>query len=158
MNPTTQPSVENTLLTFSVNSIQEILDRGGDYDWPVDQERTKKCQYLVCCSSQGSNRGDGFLVGKISGIQFTYVDKNGKNRYLISISEYSSIASPRLWPGHRNPIHYTSLEDLNIDLASLKFEKVSKPVSESLTIAQAKSGLAKQYGVSEDSIEITIKG
>ena len=158
MNTTPQTPIENTLQTFTGNSIQDILDRGGDYDWPVDQERIKKCQYLVCCSSQGANRGDGFLVGKISGIQFTYVDKNGRNRYLISISEYASIASPKLWPGHHNPIHYNSLENLNINLASLKFEKVSKSVSASFTIAQAKVGLAKHYGVIEDSIEITIRG
>ena len=55
-------------------------------------------------------------------------------------------------------MRYTSLEDLGIDLNSLKFEKISKPESVSFTIAQAKAGLAKNYGISEDNIEIVIKG
>jgi hypothetical protein len=151
--------MKTALQTFTENSLEDILDRGGDYDWVLDQDRAKKCQYLVCCSSQGANRGSSFLVGKISGAEFTYASEDGKNkRYLVSISEYASINIPDSWPGNQNPIRYTSLEELNIDLASLKFEKVSKPISSSFTITQAKAGLAKHYGVSEDSIEITIKG
>ena len=151
--------MNTALQTFTENSLEDILDRGGDYDWVLDQDRAKKCQYLVCCSSQGASRGSSFLVGKISGAEFTYASENGKNkRYLVSISEYASINIPDSWPGNQNPVRYTSLEDLGIDPARLSFERVSKPVSTSFTIAQAKAGLAKHYGVSEDSIEITIKG
>ena len=150
--------MNTAIQTFTENSLEDILDRGGDYDWVLDQDRAKKCQYLVCCSSQGANRKSSFLVGKISGAEFTYAGENGQNRYLVAISEYALINIPNSWPGNQNPVRYTSLEELNIDLASLKFQKISKSVSASFTIAQAKTGLAKHYGVSEDSIEITIKG
>ena len=150
--------MNTALQTFTENSLEDILDRGGDYDWVLDQERAKKCQYLVCCSSQGANRKSSFLVGKISGAEFTYAGENGQNRYLVAISEYALINIPDSWPGNQNPVRYTSLEDLGIDPARLIFEKVSKPVSASFTMAQAKAGLAKHYGVSENNIEITIKG
>lgn len=151
--------MNTALQTFTENSLDNILNRGGDYDWVLDQDRAKKCQYLVCCSSQGANRGSSFLVGKISGAEFTYAAEDGKNkRYLVSISEYALVNIPNSWPGNQNPIRYTSLEELGIDPTILKFEKVLKPVLSSLTIAQAKAGLAKHYEVSEDSIEIIIKG
>ena len=150
--------MNTALQTFTENSLEDILDHGGDYDWVLDQDRAKKCQYLVCCSSQGANRKSSFLVGKISGVDFTYTRESSKNSYLVRISEYAEISIPDSWPGNQNPVRYTSLEELNIDLASLKFQKISKSVSASFTIAQAKTGLAKHYGVSEDSIEITIKG
>ena len=150
--------MNTALQTFTENSLEDILDRGGDYDWVLDQDRAKKCQYLVCCSSQGANRKSSFLVGKISGSEFTYAGENGQNRYLVAISEYALINIPDSWPGNQNPVRYTSLEDLGIDPARLIFEKVSKPVSASFTMAQAKAGLAKHYGVSENNIEITIKG
>ena len=150
--------MNTALQTFTENSLEDILDRGGDYDWVLDQDRAKKCQYLVCCSSQGANRKSSFLVGKISGAEFTYAGENGQNRYLVAISEYALINIPNSWPGNQNPVRYTSLEDLGINPARLIFEKVSKPVSASFTMAQAKAGLAKHYGVSESNIEITIKG
>ena len=150
--------MNTAIQTFTENSLEDILDHGGDYDWVLDQDRAKKCQYLVCCSSQGANRKSSFLVGKISGVDFTYTRESSKNSYLVRISEYAEINIPDSWPGNQNPVRYTSLEELNIDLASLKFQKISKSASASFTIAQAKTGLAKHYGVSEDSIEITIKG
>lgn len=150
--------MNTALQTYTANSLEEILDRGGDYDWVLDQDRARKCQYLVCCSSQGVNHKSSFLVGKISGVDFTYTRESSKDSYLIRISEYAEINIPDSWPGNRNPVRYTSLEDLGIDPSRLIFEKVSKPVSNSFTMAQAKAGLAKHYGVSEGNIEITIKG
>jgi len=86
------------------------------------------------------------------------VDEKGKNRFIIQISEVAVIDIPDLWPGNQNPVRYTSLEELDITLSALKFEKVSAKRSHSLTIAQAKAGLAENYGVSQDNIEIIIKG
>ncbi len=150
--------MNSALQTFTGNSLDDIRNRGGDYDWALDPDRAKKCKYLICTSSQGANRKSSFLVGKISGAEFTYAGENGRKRYLIQISEYASIDIPNSWSGQQNPVRYTSLEELGIDLNSLKFEKILKPESTSFTIAQAKAGLAKNYGISEDNIEIMIKG
>ena len=150
--------MNSALQTFTKNSLDDIRNRGGDYDWVLDQNRAKKCKYIVCCSSQGANRKSSFLVGKISGTEYTYTDEKDNDRYLVNISEYALIDIPDSWPGNQNPVRYTSLEDLGIDINSLKFEKILKTESTSFTIAQAKAGLAKNYGISEDNIEIIIKG
>ena len=151
--------MNQAIQTFTKNSFEDIVSQAGDYSWPVNQNRAKNYKFLVCCSSStGANRGSGFLIGKISGIESHMVDKKGKIRYIIQTSEVAVIDIPHLWPGNRNPIRYTSLEELSINLSDLKFEKVSATRSHSLTIAQAKSELAENYGVSQDNIEIIIKG
>ncbi len=144
--------------TFTHNSFDAIVDRGADYRWVIDQNKAKTYEYLVCCSSVGANRGSGFLVGKISGVEFDQVGDKGNKRYAICISEVASVDIPDLWPGNQNPVRYTTLEELGIDPSKLSFQKVSTTQSNTLTIAQAKAGLAKNYGVSEDNIEILIKG
>jgi hypothetical protein len=151
--------MNKAIQTFTGNSFEDIVSKGGDSAWHVDSNRAKNYKYLVCCSSGGANGGSGFLVGKINRIKFHSVDEKGKNRYTICISEAAAIDVPGLWPGHRNPIFYTSLENLGIDVSALEFHKVSVDTSpQSLTIAQAKAGLAQHYGVSQDNIEILIKG
>jgi len=150
--------MNQAIQTFTQNSFEDIVSQAGDYSWSLDQNRAKNYKFLVCCSSVGANRGSGFLVGKISGVEFHIFDEKGKNRFIIQISEVAVIDIPDLWPGNQNPVRYTSLEDLGIDLSDLKFEKVSATRSHSLTIAQAKAGLAENYGISQDNIEIIIKG
>jgi hypothetical protein len=152
--------MNEAIQTFTANSFETIVNHGGDYAWVLNQNRAKNYKYLVCCSSVGANRGSGFLVGKINGVEFHHLGEKGKARYTLCISEVAVIDVPNLWPGHHNPVRYTSLEELGIDLSALKFRKVSATPSQSqsLTIAQAKAGLAQHYGVSQDSIEIIIKG
>ena len=94
------------------------------------------------------------MVGKISSIEPS-PDRDKKK--IICISEFAVIDLPNQWHG-RNPVRYTTLEDLGIDPSKLSFQKVIVTKSNSLTIAQAKAGLSEHYGVSPDNIEITIKG
>lgn len=149
----------NAIQTFTRHSFESIESRGGDHAWVLDQNRAKTYEYLVCCSSVGANRGSGFLIGKISGVEVDHVDPAGKTRYVICVSEVASIDIPGLWTGQQNPVRYTSLEELGIDISKLAFRKVGIIQSNSsLTIAQAKAGLAKTFGVSENNIEIVIKG
>ena len=162
--------INTAIQTFTHHAFAEIVNKGGDYEWVLNQKRAETYRYLVCCSSVGVNRGSGFLVGKINGIEFFRVDEKGNNRYQICVSEVAAIDIPNLWSGQQNPVKYTSLEELGIDLSRLNFEDVaeikstfnSHQISETecipLTIQQAKAGLAKKYGVSEDNIEILIKG
>ena len=98
--------------------------------------------------------------------------KDGKKRWLVSISEYSRIGVPDAWDHGRNPVRYTSLNQLGIDPAKLKFQPmpqgVTAPASAGtsaagaaavmLTIAEAKKALAITSGVKPDAVEITIRG
>jgi hypothetical protein len=147
--------MNTAIQTFTENDLETILARGGDFDWSLNQDRAKSCKFLVCTSSTGANRGSSFIVGKISGIE---PSPDRENKHVIRISEFAVIDLQDQWPGNRNPVRYTTLEDLGIDLAQLSFQKIIITKSNSLTIAQAKVGLSAQYGVSPSNIEIIIKG
>ena len=147
--------MNTAIQTFTENDLDTILARGGDFDWSLNQDRAKNCRFLVCTSSTGVNRGSSFIVGKISSIEHS---PDRENKHVIRISEFAVIDLPDQWPGNRNPVRYTTLEDLGIDPSKLSFQKVIVTKSNSLTIAQAKAGLSEHYGVSPDNIEITIKG
>ena len=155
---------ENSAIqTYTSNSFEEIVRQGGDFDWYLNVNRAKNCQYLVCCSSVGSNRGCNFLVGKINGVELSKLDDKGKNRYVIRISEAAAINVSDRWGGYQNPVHYTNLIDMGIDLSAVKWQKVATPEQSlpnvlDLTIAQAKAGLAQHYGVLASNVEIIIKG
>lgn len=155
-------NMENTITTFTRNQLQEIKAKGCDYSWVLSKDRARACKYLVCCHSEGARQRNAFLAALISGIRFDHVDDSGNKRWAIEISEYASIDIPNVWKkGSRNPVHYTSLDELGIDPSTLKFEKLpleSGNDINSLTIEQARQGLAKSFAVSPEQIEITIKG
>ena len=90
---------------------------------------------------------------------------------MIQISEYALVDYPEKWGEWRNPVKYTTLEELGIDPKQLKFKPMpvaTKPPrapagpdrskTGGLTIAEAKAGLALQFGVPPEAIEIVIKG
>ncbi len=166
---------------------ERIKREGGSQSWILNPSRARQCVYLVCTQNQHhpdrgfsdatEPHGTGFLVGRISKLTRvidppTVEGEPGQERWLIEISEFAAINIPDLWGGWRNPIHYTSLEELGIAPESLHFEKlrdeerdepgapesVSESLTRALTIADAKMGLALTYGVSPEAIEIVIRG
>jgi hypothetical protein len=160
--------IGSTIATFTCNSAQEIKDRGGDYDWVLNPRRAKNCQFLLCVSSQQPNYRAGFLLGKISGVEEVEGYKethDGKVRYKINVSEVAEINIPNIDFKFLNPVKYCNLQDFNIDVSELHFEKVDKPQKPavdvqpiSLSIAEAKESLALHYGVEKEKIEILIRG
>jgi hypothetical protein len=160
--------VDNTIATFTSNSVQQIIDRGGDYDWVLDPRRARRCQFLICVSSQQPNHRTGFLLGKISGVEEVEGYKethDGKVRYMINVSEIATINIPKVDFKFLNPVKYCNLQDFDIDPSKLHFEKVDRPQKApidvqpiSLSIAEAKVSLSLHYGVKQENIEILIRG
>ena len=92
-------------------------------------------------------------------------------RWIIELSEYTFVDYPEKWGEWRNPVKYTTLEELGIDPKKLKFKPMPVPTKVltppapperskigGLTIAEAKAGLALQFGVPPEAVEIVIKG
>ena len=152
--------MENTIITYTRNQLQEIKAKGCDYSWILNKQRAEKCKYLVCCHSEGAKRRNAFLVALINRIRQTDDDAKGNARWAIDISEYASIDIPSVWKGWQNPVHYTSLEEIGIKLSTIKFEQLQESVNSisPLTIEQARQGLAKFFAVDPEQIEILIKG
>ncbi len=160
--------MKDTILTYTANDVEFIKTKGCDKSWVLNKNRAENCAYLVCCHSRGADKRSAFLVGRKSDISFVCIDDSGNKRWAIEISEYASIDLPNVWEGWRNPVRYTTLEELGIDLSTLKFEKIQKIEKEEkqteikeippLSIEQAKEGISKKFDISPDQIEIVIKG
>lgn len=166
----------NTIAVFTGKSLDHILKDGGSQSWVLDRNKAKHHEYLVCCRSgvewvEGpEQQGSAFLVGRISDVVRS---TETAGRWLVKISAFARVDVPHAWQGWRNPVRYTTLSELGIDPAALLFEQMpdvdpaaqplplegsaSKEVPP-LTIAEAKRGLARTFGVNEDAIEITIRG
>jgi hypothetical protein len=166
------------IAVFTANSRDEILEVGGSASWVVSENKARRHQYLVCIRNARNvafpdhePHGTAFLVGRISGFKAHGFDKKGMPRWIIELSEYAVVDLPEAWGEWRNPVKYTTLEELGIDPKKLKFKPMPTPTrdlppslptapakSGALTIAEAKAGLALQFGVPPEAIEILIKG
>ncbi len=118
-------NTENTIAVFTAKNLDSILAEGGSGVWKLDPARARKCTYVVCTQNAHNAEayadatephGSAFLVGKISRI--IPVD----DRWRIEFSEYAAINQPEVWGGgHRNPVRYTTLDDLGVELDGVKW-------------------------------------
>ncbi len=172
----------DTICVFTARSPDRIVAEKGSQAWVLNPSNAKAAKWLVVTqnlhhknhefSDATEPHGSAFMVAKIAGLK--KCDEDGaEDRWLIEISEYARIAKPDVWQW-RNPVKYTTLEDLGIDLAGLKFVPIPKDASPSplpsapagvvewppatLTIAQAKQALAATFGVKPEAVEISIRG
>jgi hypothetical protein len=177
---------ENAIVVFTARSPDRIIQEGGSQAWVLNPARAKNCEFLVCTQNRHNpdhefsdateEHGAAFLIAKISGIVASPEGRD--DRWLIEISEFARINKPNVWNHWRNPVRYTSLSELGIDLASVIFERMpnakERPTKRepappreavatagppaTLTIAEAKKALAATFGVKPDAVEITIRG
>jgi hypothetical protein len=168
----------SAIAVFTATSRDEILQVGGSAAWVVAEKQARRRQFLVCIRNarevdfhDHEPHGTAFLVGRISGLRPYGHDKKGMRRFIIEISEYAEVDHPDAWGEWRNPVKYTTLEELGIDPEKLRFQPMpprtrdlppapqpDRSKAGALTIAEAKAGLALQFGVPPEAIEILIKG
>lgn len=168
----------SAIAVFTSENRAEILAVGGSVSWVVAEMQARRREFLVCIRNARNvdfadhePHGTAFLVGRISGLKPFGFDRKGMPRWIIMLSEYAFVDYPEAWGEWRNPVKYTTLEELGIDLKQLKFKPMPEPTKDltpptspppaktgALTIAEAKAGLALQFGVPPEAIEILIKG
>lgn len=169
---------DKAAVVFTAKSIERILREGGTSSWRLDRNHARRCSFALCTRNAHADWVEGpeahhsaFLIGKVSDVVLSPDHKGGKSRYLIQFSEYARLNIPEIWKGDRNPVKYGTLEELGIDLSTLRWEPMpASPESTpeviplkgidggSLTLAEAKNGLALTFGVPPEAIEITIRG
>lgn len=161
------------IFVLTGRNIEMILAEGGSQAWKIDAKRAKDCEYVVCIQNHEQRHFDckpsarhhtAFLVGKLSGIAAPDPG-NDVTRKKLLFSEYAEIDLADKWPHYRNPVFYGNLEEFGIDVTALHFQPmpVQQPVPnidkpQSLTIAQAKAGLALSFDLMPSDIEIVIRG
>lgn len=166
---------------FTARGIDRILSEGGSQAWVLDAQRAASCEYLVCVQNRSfaddwgqasAPHKDAFLVGKISKVVPSTEDQAETDRSIIMISDYAEISVPDAWPGNRNPVRYTTLDEIGIDISTLDFKPLPKlevPVKREansvahasktgLTLEEAKAGIALRFGVKPEQVLITING
>lgn len=174
-------SIDDTLEVFTAKSDDRILRDGGSASWVLDPVRARQCTWLVCTQNRHNNEeyadgtephGSAFLLGRISAIRRP---PGEDDRWLIAISEYARINIPNAWRHWRNPVRYTTLAELGIDLEGIEWQPVPEVTAADsettrseeptalraeppLTIAEAKKRLAVTFGVKPEAIEITVRG
>ena len=118
---------DTAIVVFAREGATAIINRGGTEAWKLDANRARACDYLVCvqnCRGGGSPQaphGAAFLVGRTSDVE--KVDGDDV-RWRVRISAYAKIDIPNAWDGGRNPVRYTTLQELGIDPAPLRFEPI----------------------------------
>lgn len=171
----------DTIIVFTARSPERIINEGGSQAWVLNPRRAKLCTWLLCTqnrhhpdsnfSDATEQHGSGFLLGKISSIRKSD-EEDARNRWMIAISEYARIDISDAWDHGRNPVRYSSLKELGINLNKIRFESMpqkssppssgaiekTKPALAAMTITEAKKALATTYGVKPDAIEIIIRG
>ena len=164
----------NCVVVLTARGKSRILKEGGSQAWRLNAHHAGKCSYVVCVQNRNKSWGQpeakhhtAFLVGKISSISLSQ-EADSEGRWIINISEYADISIPNVWDGNRNPVAYRTLEELNIDLENLQFNKLeqepnvleqaNKPKEEleKISIPEAKRLLANYFDVPQENISITI--
>jgi hypothetical protein len=183
---------QEIVVVFTAKSTKRILEEGGTSAWRLDRNHARRCEFVVCTRNAFPkwDQGDwalgteahhtAFLVGKISDVvpcePSPETGEARDKRFLIKFSEFARVNIPDARKGDRNPVKYTTLDDLGIDPAKLIWETmpdvaetskrdtgweaalVNGAGGKALTMAEAKKGLALTFNVPPEAIEITIRG
>lgn len=168
-----------TAVVFTSKSVERILKEGGTSSWRLDRNHARRCAFVVCTRNASSDWAEGpedhraaFLVGKVRDV---VPSSEYQGRYLIEFAEYAQVNIPNVWKNDRNPVRYVDIRDLGIDPEKLNWQPLAMPSKSradgqtdragksrnstaSLTLEEAKRGLALTFGVSPEAVEITIRG
>jgi hypothetical protein len=178
----------SALLNFTSAGLKNLIGSRGSKWFKVNKKIASKVKFLVCVQNQKGDPRYGasaphrtaFLIGHIAGIVPS--PRKDSQRSHIAISDYAEINIPDAWGGWQYPVHYTTLEDIGIDLDKLDFTPPPKSKSNDseatadnegdeiseyddenefevrpLTIDQAKACLAAHLKVKPEPIKITIE-
>lgn len=168
---------DQTLVIFTKKSVSTILNDGGTSSWKLDRAHARRCVYAVLCRNTRAEgappkdeapepHGSAFLVGRVSDV---VPSTSREGRWKVMFDEYAEVSIPNLWGGWRNPVKYTTLEALGIDIETLDFKPMPEPPPDQAApvpsngvkpdaFERARQELAATFGVKPDAIEITIRG
>ena len=169
----------NCILVFTSRTIERMEAEGRSQGWVLDATRARTYPYLVCSwnptgefakANTGLEHGEAFLVAPITSVE---PSPESPGRYILRFTQFARVKVPNVWNGKRNPVNYTTLNELGIDPDGLRFEDADlqraseQPAAVNastisnfgpLTISAAKPRLAAYYDVPVEAIEIVIRG
>ncbi len=126
---------DSCIAVLTSRNIERMLRDGGSQAWKIGSS-ARRCRYLVCIwNAQGEfasanepyDHGEAFLVAPIASIEPAAAPEP-VGRSIIRFTSVARISVPQAWNAQRNPVWYTSLSDLGIEVTALKFEPVEVQV------------------------------
>ncbi len=175
----------STIAVLTHESLEDIFERGGTGYWGTKADRAKEYRYAACVRNRNHPRSPkdvphraAFMVGRISGVfETNHLTEAGIPRVLIQFSDYAIVESKRdAWGKSQNPVWYTSLEDLGLDIRHLEFKPMPQSSCQNIDresqehlehskssgstadiLTEAKKDLAQRLQLPIANIEITVK-
>ncbi len=163
----------DTVVVLTSKSINTMIKEGGSGNWNANENRIRRCRWLVAVRNRHSSWSEGtedhsaaFLIAKITGVKPSPTEAG---RLVITFDQYAVIERANAWPGNRNPIAYIQLSTLGIDPGKLKWvdfppqhqgtatTEAAGAVSPAAVFEQAKMMIAAALSVQPDAIQIKIR-
>lgn len=159
--------MSNVLAIHTFKSVDHMIAEDSYIRaWRLKPQNTRDCEYVVCIRNTSDPRYEGddphdaaFMIAQLDP-GAVEPDDQMPTRHRIKVSRYALLPNlPNRWHGSRNPVHYTTLENLDICLDGLQWIEAPRPgpAPFSLTPEQAKVGLAQHFGTTPDKIGITVQ-
>lgn len=170
--------VNKAIAIFTGKSTDTVLTDGGTQSWVMDRANALQHTYVVLCRNahiewvEGDEpHGSAFLLGRLLDV---VPSTETAGRWKVLLSHYAELRLPDVWQGWRNPVRYTTLEELSIDPSKFAFQPMPQRESaprvidglhrmrggfqETITLSEAKRLLSATYGVKPEAVEIIIRG
>src|SRR6266568_2212518 len=129
---------QDVVMVFTARSAEAIVAAGGSYSWATRRARAQQCEWVVCAQNRRhpdpqfadgrEPHGSAFFIGRMAAV-LPSPDPDYDDRWMFAISEWAPIQIRSAWKGWRNPVHYTSVDELGIDLGDLQFEPLAPPTA-----------------------------
>jgi hypothetical protein len=162
--------MKDVVMVFTSKSLHTMREEGGSGNWAANKDRLRHAKWIVAARNQNSGwtQGDeghkhAFLIGRVSGIKPAPAPE--QNRFVIMFDQFSELNIPNAWTGSRNPVAYTDLKTLNIDVDKLDWKafvpsvqqhRLTSDIDASNVVDRARSMIAQALSVSPDAVKITV--
>lgn len=167
----------DSLLIFTADKAEDCLDANNSAAWRLNINRARNAKFVILARN-APDKGEGhraaFLIAKIKDIVPRVDEESGDDgRFAIVFDQAAEIDVPGVWERSQMPLRYVIAEEvLGQPPESFAFRPVPKKrlawsysrrvQSEprhgvkKLTLAEAREGLAAQFGCSPSAVNITI--
>ena len=121
---------DSAVVLFTWELFSEVIHNKKTGHWRLKPKKVLDSKYVVLCQNRPKWKGKcecryphraAFMIGKIKDVHPSQ-DPKYPDRYEIMLNEWAQIHKEEIWPGHRNPVWYTQLNEIGINLSELRFK------------------------------------
>jgi hypothetical protein len=119
---------------FTGKCYKTIVAEGGFGHWRASEKSILSCSYVLAVRNRhskwaenseehGASHGTAFMIARIVGLKPSPVPRFS-GRFVIVFDRFARLSRPNSWPARmQNPISYTDLDSLKLDLTDLTWQE-----------------------------------